>query len=87
MSVADDSPPVLGTRVVERPAVGGQMQTCDHCGEKIKFVARLRKKILYANIYEGDRWDRLEYFHPACYLKMGAPYGAVDRAGTNQLPG
>lgn len=67
--------------------MAGQMHDCDGgCGEKIKFQARKRNKIIYANCYEGDRWDRLERFHPACYLRAGSPYGPVDRRGSNLLP-
>lgn len=86
MAMAEPAPQQLGTRAVERPALPGQMQNCDGCGEKIKFQARRRMKIIYANVYEGDRWDRLEYYHPPCYLKAGAPHGPVDRSQSNKLP-
>jgi hypothetical protein len=81
-----DPTPVLGTRAVERPALPGQMQTCEGCGEKIKFQARHRRKIIICNVYEDGHWDRLENFHPACYLQAGSPHGPVDRSQSNKLP-
>lgn len=82
-----DTAPRLGTRAVERPAAPGQQHDCDGgCGEKIKFKARVRNKIIYANVYKGDRWDRLECFHPACYRAAGNPHGPVDRSGSDRLP-
>jgi hypothetical protein len=77
----------LGTRAVERPALPGQMHQCaGDCGERIKFQARKRNKIIYANVYEGDRWDRMEPWHPECYTRAGQPHGPVDRSDSNKLP-
>lgn len=78
--------PALGTRAVERPAVPGQQHECADCGTKIKFQARVRNKIVYANVYEGETWDRLECFHTPCYLGAGSPHGPLDRSRSNELP-
>lgn len=77
----------LGTRAVERPVIPGQQYDCSaECGDKIKFRARERRKVIYANVYSGDRWDRLECWHPSCYRKAGSPHGKADRSGSDQLP-
>lgn len=65
----------------------GQQHECCGCDDKIKFQARVRNKIVYANVYEGERWDRLETFHPPCYLRAGQPYGPLDRRNADRLPG
>jgi hypothetical protein len=82
-----ETAPRLGTRAVERPVLPGQQHECAaECGERIKFRAQERRKVIYANVYEGDHWDRLECWHPHCYAKARRPHGPVDRSKSDQLP-
>ena len=67
----------LGSRAVLRVIEPGTREKCPECGQPVMFQVwkgrRLQKVI--ANVYVGDRWDRVEHYHPACYVTAGEPYG------------
>lgn len=67
----------LGSRAVLRVIEPGTREKCPHCREPVMFQVwkgrRLQKVV--ANVYVGDRWDRVEHWHPPCYEAMGEPYG------------
>lgn len=70
----------LGTRAIAKFVQPGSDARCALCDKWVKFVAKRRPVNVFANVYEGDRWDRLEVFHGECYVAAGEPYGPADRA-------
>lgn len=38
----------------------------------------MRLKQVICNVYEGDRWDRVEHYHTECYERADEPHGEVD---------
>ncbi|HET9690914.1 MAG TPA: hypothetical protein VFP61_07155 [Acidimicrobiales bacterium] len=63
------------SRAADRPIDPGNDAACAHCGERVKFVARLHSRQVIANVYVEERWQRVEHFHADCYERAGAPYG------------
>lgn len=78
MSVA--SPPSVArrSRAVKRIIEPGDTTPCAHCGERVKFQARLTRYRVICNVYEGDVWRRVEHFHLECYTEAGEPHGSPD---------
>lgn len=66
------------TRAVLRDVEPGSTIDCIHCGERVKFQAKMRHKQVICNVYEGDRWNRVEHFHEPCYYEAREPHGEVD---------
>lgn len=66
------------TRAVLRDVEPGSTVDCIACGEQIKFQAKTRPKQVICNVYEGDRWNRVEHFHQECYHGASDPHGPVD---------
>ncbi|HLU42556.1 MAG TPA: hypothetical protein VKZ55_09175 [Microthrixaceae bacterium] len=56
----------------------GSTVDCTFCGERLKFRAKVRLKQVICNVYEGDRWDRVEHYHTECYERADEPHGEVD---------
>jgi hypothetical protein len=78
----NDTAPVLGTRAVLRDVLAGSrdqcsFKRCPYPRKEILWSARRRVRYVIANIYEGEKWDRLELFHDECYLKARKPYGKL----------
>ena len=70
------NPPVSKvSRAVTRPIDPGNSATCSHCGERVKYTARLHGRQVIANVYSEGRWDRVEHYHAECYGEVGQPYG------------
>jgi len=65
----------VGTRAVIAEIPAGNMAKCPVCDGDVKFNARKKPKRIICNVYEGDRWDRMEEFHAECYDSVGRPYG------------
>jgi hypothetical protein len=63
------------SRAVLRLIEPGCSVDCAHCGERVKFQARLRLQQVICNVYEKNVWVRVEHFHSACYELAGSPYG------------
>ena len=53
----------LSSRAVLREVEPGSTVECTHCGERVKFQAKMRHKQVICNVYVGRRWDRVEHFH------------------------
>ena len=53
----------------------GNSAYCAHCGEPIKFRARVRANQVICNVYVKNQWDRVEHYHEECYLDAESPYG------------
>lgn len=65
-----------------RDVEAGSSVDCSHCGERVKFQAKVRNKQVICNIYVGGKWNRVEHFHQACYEEAGNPFGEAE-AGTD----
>jgi hypothetical protein len=74
----------LGSRAVLRRVEAGSMALCQHCGEQVKFAAKVQRLQAIANVYEDGRWDRVEHFHQECYDHAGAPYGDAVPSATGR---
>ena len=63
------------SRAVLRIIEAGTTAECAHCGDRVKFMAKLRKQQVICNVYVKGRWNRVEHFHDECYDLSGSPYG------------
>jgi len=63
---------------VLRDVEPGSSVDCVHCGERVKFQAKVRNKQVICNVYEHGSWVRVEHFHDGCYAKARNPHGKVD---------
>ena len=66
------------SRAVLRDVEPGSSVDCVHCGERVKFQAKVRNKQVICNVYVKGSWARVEHFHDGCYDQAGGPHGAVD---------
>ncbi len=69
--------PRLSSRAVLRRVEAGNSALCTGCGEPVKFSAKAQRQQVICNVYVGDRWDRVEHYHDACYEAAGEPYGTA----------
>jgi hypothetical protein len=63
------------SRAVVRRIEPGNLAVCAHCGQPVKFAAKLHKMQVIANVYVDGRWNRVEHFHDECYDEASSPYG------------
>jgi hypothetical protein len=66
---------VAASRAVIRRIEPGNLAVCAHCGQPVKFAAKLHKLQVIANVYVDGRWNRVEHFHDDCYAEADTPYG------------
>lgn len=66
------------SRAVLRDVEAGSSVDCAHCGERVKFQAKVRNKQAICNIYVSGVWNRVDHYHQACYIEAGSPYGEAD---------
>lgn len=66
------------SRAVLRDVEAGSTVDCAHCGERVKFQAKVRNRQVIANVYVRGRWDRVEHFHSTCYDDAGQPHGPIQ---------
>ena len=71
-------PTTARSRAVLRDVEPGSTVECAHCGERVKFQAKVRHKQVICNVYERGKWVRVEHFHADCYEAAGEPHGDVD---------
>ncbi len=76
----------LKSRAVLRDVEPGTTVECVHCGERVKFQAKVRHKQVICNVYVAKRWDRVEHFHAPCYDEAGSPYGEPDTTPPERRP-
>lgn len=76
----------LSSRGVLREVEPGSTVECVHCGERVKFQAKMRHKQVICNVYVAKRWDRVEHFHAPCYTEAGEPYGEPDTTPPERRP-
>ncbi len=70
------------SRAVVRDVEAGSSVDCAHCGERVKFQAKVRNKQVIYNVYVSGTWNRVEHFHLACYEEARSPHGEAE-AGTD----
>ena len=70
------------SRAVVRDVEAGSSVDCSHCGERVKFQAKVRNKQVICNVYVSGTWNRVEHFHLACYEEARSPHGEAE-AGTD----
>jgi hypothetical protein len=70
--------PRFTSRAVARPIEAGSTAECAHCGDRVKFQAKVRAYQVICNVYIDGRWDRVEHYHDACYKDVDAPYGEAE---------
>lgn len=63
------------SRAVSRLVEPGNWAECVLCEEIVKFRARERRTQVICNVYVDNRWDRVEHYHPDCYLAADELYG------------
>jgi len=63
------------SRAVLRLVEPGSMVDCTHCGERVKFQAKMRNQQVICNVYVKNVWDRVEHFHAPCYEEADQPFG------------
>ena len=66
---------VATSRAVVRRIEPGNLAVCAHCGQPVKFAAKLHKMQVIANVYVDGRWNRVEHFHDECYGEADTPHG------------
>ncbi len=66
------------SRAVTRLIEPGSAVECMHCGDRVKFQARLRLQQVICNIYTKGRWDHVEHFHAECYDEADQPFGEPE---------
>lgn len=71
------------SRAVVRRIEPGNLAVCTHCGQPVKFAAKLHKMQVIANVYVDGRWNRVEHFHAECYDEAVEPYGAAEASSVN----
>jgi hypothetical protein len=67
--------PRFSSRAVTRPIEAGSTVECAHCGERVKFQAKVRGFQVICNVYTDGNWERVEHYHDQCYQDVGQPYG------------
>jgi hypothetical protein len=66
------------SRAVQRLIEAGNYVDCAHCGDQVKFQAKIRTFQIICNVYTDGRWDRVEHYHADCYLAAGEPHGEAE---------
>ena len=74
-SLTKKSTPGFSSRAVVRTIEAGSSAECAHCGERVKFQAKVRGQQVICNVYVDGKWDRVEHYHLECYSTSGEPYG------------
>ena len=73
--------PANSSRAVTRNIEAGSSAECAHCGERVKFQAKVKMQQVICNVYVDGQWDRVEHYHAECYAVAGEPHG---EAATDQ---
>ena len=63
------------SRAVARSVEAGCIADCAECTTQIRYSAKLKPRQVIANVYENDKWQRVEHYHEECYLLANSPYG------------
>lgn len=68
------------SRAVTREVEAGSTVDCAHCGERVKFQAKMRNRQVICNVYLKGVWNRVEHYHSDCYEAAGSPHGEAAAA-------
>ncbi len=63
------------SRAVTRLVEPGSQVDCEHCGERVKFQAKMRHQQVICNVYEKSKWVKVVHFHAPCYDEAKKPFG------------
>ena len=63
------------SRSVTRLVEPGSQVDCMHCGERVKFQAKMRNQQVICNVYEKHQWVRVDHYHADCYKLAKEPFG------------
>lgn len=66
------------SRAVVRDIQAGSSDDCEHCGQRIKFQAKVRGQQVICNVYRRGVWKQVEHFHLACYIAADEPHGQAE---------
>lgn len=66
------------SRAVMRSIEAGNSAMCEHCGDAVKFRAKIKAQQVICNVYVHGTWDRVEHYHAECYETAGYPYGEAQ---------
>ena len=72
---AKPNPKSWHSRAVLRLVEPGSMVDCIHCGDRVKFQAKMRHQQVICNIYIKNVWERVDHFHAPCYDEADQPFG------------
>ncbi len=64
-----------GTRAVSSRIEPYNNIRCHACDGLLTFRARHKHHQIIANVYQDDKWDRVEHWHPDCYQTADQPHG------------
>jgi hypothetical protein len=74
------------SRAVARTIEAGSSATCEHCGQQVKFRAKVKLQQVICNVYVKGVWDRVEHYHLECYVEAREPHGpAVSPAAASRV--
>ena len=54
------------------------MADCVICETQIRYAAKTKPRQVIANVYQDEKWQRVEHFHDECYLVANSPYGTIS---------
>ena len=74
------------SRAVLRRIEPGNLATCAHCDQLVKFAAKMHLLQVICNVYVGGRWQRVEHYHEDCYNEADKPHGDASTDGLSRLP-
>ena len=57
---SNSSSDAFTSRAVTRMIEAGSSAECVHCGERVKFQAKVRGQQVICNVYVKGHWDRVE---------------------------
>jgi len=69
--------PAWQSRAVIRDVEAGSAVDCAHCGERVKFQAKMRNRQVICNVYIKGAWSHVEHFHADCYDSAERPFGEI----------
>lgn len=71
------------SRATTRAIEAGSRSVCTHCDQEMRFRTRERDMQVICNVYVAGLWDKVEHYHPGCYVDAGSPHGTIgDRSTT-----
>ena len=63
------------SRAVTRLIEPGSQVDCMHWDERVKFQTKRSHQQVICNVYEKNKWVRVEHYHADCYKTAKQPFG------------